>query len=149
MTENIIKMTPKDHQIIEALINLENLENIILVYEEDITNTFEFLEIINKNKKKIMTQVFFRYRNFMINDIFFKINILIKRYQCQHIPTERRLRSNQQKYEKYDKIMKEYVPKMKEMTKSISNYVSNHSSNYNSGFRYENAWNWDHQLAYY
>ncbi len=149
MKSSNIRISNKDFNMIEALINLENTENIIHVYEEDIINICGYLEILNKDKKRMMTPPFLRFRDFLINYLFFKINTLISRYMCQNMPTDRRLRSTKQKFEKYDEIIKKYIPRMKEMTKKISEYVSNKCSNYkNSDFTFENAWQWD-QVAYY
>ena len=130
-------MSATENKLIEATINLENMERVVVVHEEDIKEFSNFIELLKNNKKLLLGPAFFNYRNFYINDLFMKMNTMIGRYRCQNVPTARRLRTNKQVFEKYDEIMNDYVPKIKENIRTIWRYVSRNTDD--DGFYYENG----------
>ena len=117
-----------EQQIIEAINHLKKIQKNVIVYQDDIKELHNIIELLKNNKKKLLNPTLFYYNNYIINDLFMRTNYMIGRYRCQKIPTAKRLRSNKHLFQEYDDIMNNYVPTIYDNISIVWKYVSRYTN---------------------
>ena len=124
----IYSMSLNDSELIQTLTFLQKIQKNPIVYQENIKELYNLVDILKNNKKNLIKPTFNYYQNYIINDLFINSNYMIGRYRCQNMPTAKRLRSNKHLFIEYDDIINNYVPTIYKNISTIWKYVSTHSN---------------------